>query len=326
MRSDRPSKRPAEGRSWKARGSVRDRALVRGSEGGPAPSRRAHSTGPVVATIRDVAREAGVSVATVSRVLNGSAHVSEATDRQVRAVANRLNYWPNGAARSLITSRTSTLGVLLPDLHGEFFSEVIRGVDLAARRAGYHLLVSSSHAATEDLMAALRTMRGRIDALIVMAPDLDSPALIRECAAGTPTVVLNPGQPVAGCSAISIDNLDGAQQVVRHLVELGHRRIATVTGPARNMDARQRLEGYRAALEAAGITRSRDHEFQGDFTEPSGYQAGRAIIRLSPRPTAVFVGNDKMAVGVLGALSDGGLRSPTTSPSPASTTSRCRST
>jgi LacI family transcriptional regulator len=257
-----------------------------------------------------VAREAGVSVATVSRVLNGSAHVSEATDRQVRTVANRLNYWPNGAARSLITSRTSTLGVLLPDLHGEFFSEVIRGVDLAARRAGYHLLVSSSHAATEELVAALRTMRGRIDALIVMAPDLDAPELIRECAAGTPTVVLNPGQPVSGCHAISIDNLDGAQQVVRHLVELGHRRIATVTGPARNMDARQRLEGYRAALKAAGIAHSRDHEFQGDFTEPSGYQAGRAIIRLSPRPTAVFVGNDKMAVGVLGALSDGGLRVP----------------
>lgn len=263
-----------------------------------------------MATIRDVAREAGVSVATVSRVLNRSAHVSEATDRQVRSVATRLNYWPNGAARSLITSRTSTLGVLLPDLHGEFFSEVIRGVDLAARRAGYHLLVSSSHAATRELVAALRTMRGRIDALIVMAPDLDAPQLIRECAGGTPAVVLNPGQPVQGCHAISIDNLDGAQQVVRHLAGLGHHRIATVTGPARNTDARQRLEGYRAALVDAGLARRAGYEIEGDFTEPSGYRAGQAILGLAPRPTAVFVGNDKMAVGVLGALSDGGVRVP----------------
>ena len=96
-----------------------------------------------MATIKDVARAAGFSVATVSRVLNESAAVSEETARAVRRAASRLDYWPNGAARSLITARTHTLGVLLPDLHGEFFSEVIRGIDLAARRAGYHLLVSS---------------------------------------------------------------------------------------------------------------------------------------------------------------------------------------
>ena len=113
-----------------------------------------------------------------------------------------------------------------------------------------------------------------------------------------------------GCHAISIDNFDGAQQVVRHLAELGHHRIATVTGPPRNMDARQRLEGYRAALVDAGLARRAGYEIEGDFTEPSGYRAGQTILRLAPRPTAVFVGNDKMAVGVLGALSDGGVRVP----------------
>jgi LacI family transcriptional regulator len=263
-----------------------------------------------VATIRDVARVAGVSVATVSRVLNGSAPVSESTDLQVRNAARDLKYTPNGAARSLITSRSNTLGVLLPDIHGEFFSEVIRGIDLASRREGFHLLVSSSHAATEELVAALQSMRGRIDGLIVMVPDLAAPRLLSEGAAGTPTVVLNAGRAVPGCHTISIDNFDGAYRVVQHLISLGHRRIATITGPALNVDAKRRLDGYRAALREAGIEADANLQLQGDFTEPSGYEAGLALLELDPRPTAVFVGNDRMAVGVMGALHDADVELP----------------
>lgn len=264
-------------------------------------------TAAPVATIRDVARMAGVSVATVSRVLNGSAPVSESTDQQVRRAARELNYWPNGAARSLITNRSNTLGVLLPDIHGEFFSEVIRGIDVASRSKGFHLLVSSSHADTGELVSALRSMRGRIDGLIVMLPDLSAPRLLRECSAATPTVVLNAGRTVAGCHAISIDNFDGAHRVVRHLVSLGHRRIATITGPEHNMDARQRLEGYQAALAGAGLDVDPRLQLQGDFSEPSGYQAGLQLLKLEPRPSAVFVGNDRMAVGVFGAMHDSGV-------------------
>jgi LacI family transcriptional regulator len=115
-----------------------------------------------MATIRDVARAAGVSVATVSRVLNDNARVKSETRDRVKAAATELDYTPNEAARSLITSRTHALGVLLPDLYGEFFSEVLRGIDLRARRDGLHLLVSSSHADGDDLVGALRAMRGRI--------------------------------------------------------------------------------------------------------------------------------------------------------------------
>ncbi|HYM79807.1 MAG TPA: LacI family DNA-binding transcriptional regulator [Candidatus Limnocylindria bacterium] len=263
-----------------------------------------------MATIRDVAREAGVSIATVSRVFNDSELVSDGTRRQVQDVASRLNYLPNGVARSLITSRTHTLGVLLPDLHGEFFSEVIRGIDRAARQQGFHLLVSSSHAATEELMAALRLMRGRIDGLIVMAPDVEASGAIRADAGEVPVVLLNPGDDVEVGEAISIANHEGAATVVRHLLALGHRRIATVVGPERNVDARQRLGGYRASLENAGIPLDPDLELTGDFTEFSGYAAARALLQLVPRPTAVFVGNDKMAVGVMGAVSDAGLKVP----------------
>src|SRR5919197_146337 len=121
-------------------------------------------------TIKDVAREAGVSVATVSRVYNNSGLVREDTRRRVQEIASRLGYTPNVAARSLITSKTGTIGALLPDLYGEFFSEVIRGIDQTAQRHGYHLLVSSSHDARPEVEAALRSMRGRVDGLILMWP------------------------------------------------------------------------------------------------------------------------------------------------------------
>jgi LacI family transcriptional regulator len=261
-----------------------------------------------VATIKDVAREAGVSIATVSRVFNDNRLVSAGTRRQVRKVATRLNYWPNGVARSLITSRTNTLGLLLPELHGEFFSSVIRGIDLAGRRAGLHLLVSSSHADMRELIGALRAMRGRIDGLVVMAPDLDTPAAIRVSAGSIPIVLLDPGRGVRGYDTISIANFEGAYAVVRHLAGLGHRRIATVTGPGRNVDARERLRGYRAALRDGDLAPG--SEIRGGFTEPSGYAAVGEVLRLRPRPTAVFVGNDYMAVGVMRALHDAGIAVP----------------
>ncbi|HEY3217034.1 MAG TPA: LacI family DNA-binding transcriptional regulator [Candidatus Eisenbacteria bacterium] len=263
-----------------------------------------------MATIKDVAREAGVSVATVSRVLNNSAAVSESTRAHVREVAARLNYFPNGAARSLSTSRTHVIGVLLPDLFGEFFSEVLRGMDSSVRQAGFHLLVSSSHADAEQLLAALHTMRGRIDGLIVMAPDVDARAAIQATTTDFPLLLIDPGVGVEGCNTISIANYDGAYAVVRHLLGLGHRRIATIMGPLRNIDAQQRLAGYRAALRDAGAPSEPELEIPGDFTEPSGYEGGSRLCALATPVTAVFAANDYMAIGVMGALSDAGIRVP----------------
>ena len=261
-------------------------------------------------TIKDVAREAGVSVATVSRVFNNSAVVSEETRRVVRDVAERLNYWPNGAARSLITNRTQAIGVMLPDLFGEFYSEILRGMDWTARKAGLHLLVSSSHADANELVAGLNATRGRIDGLIVMAPDVDASPAIRARAADLPLVLIDPGQGFEGCDTIGIANQAGASAVVTHLVGLGHRMVATITGPARNADARQRLEGCRGALRAVGAEPPPGYEIPGDFTEPSGYAAGARLLSLDPRPTAVFAANDYMAIGVMGALSDAGVAVP----------------
>lgn len=263
-----------------------------------------------MATIRDVARASAVSIATVSRVFNDSPLVSEETRRRVVEAASQLGYWPNGIARSLITNRTHTVGALLPDLHGEFFSEVIHGLDLGARARGYHLLVSRASSRGDDLTAALRSMRGRVDGLILMAPDLDASDQLEQFAGQVPTVLLNPEVALPGCDTVSIANEEGARTVVGHLLSLGHRRIATITGPEHNVDARQRLEGYRLALRGAGVEPAPELEWRGDFTEPSGYEATLRLLAHADRPTALFVANDYMAVGALGALRDSGVPVP----------------
>jgi LacI family transcriptional regulator len=262
------------------------------------------------ATIRDVAREAGVSVATVSRVFNDSGPVNETTRRRIQDVARRLRYAPDSAARSLITRRTHTLGVLLPDLYGEFFSEVIRGIDQTAQASGYHLLVSSSHNERDEIEAALRTMRGRVDGLIVMTPDVDAQALVMNLPESHPVVLLNCSVDGAGWDTINVDNEGGARAMTRHLVELGHRDIAFVSGPARNVDAAERLHGFRVAMAEAGLAARTEFELPGEFTEASGYAAAHRALALAPRPSALFCANDSMAIGALSGLRDAGLRVP----------------
>ena len=263
-----------------------------------------------MANIRDVARASKVSIATVSRVFNESPLVSDATRRRVRAVASKLGYWPHGIARSLITNRTHTLGVVMPDLFGEFFSEVIHGMDLAGRERGFHLLVTRSSSSADELAAALRAMRGRVDGLIAMTPDFDASPALRQTAGGVPTVLMVPEAAVAGCDSVSIANAEGAGQLVKHLIGLGHRTIAIIAGPERNIDARQRRDGYRAALAEAGVKPSPQLEFRGDFTEESGYDAAHELLRRRTRPAAIFAANDYMAVGALGALHDAGIPVP----------------
>jgi LacI family transcriptional regulator len=268
-----------------------------------------HREAPL-ATIRDVAQAAGVSIATVSRVLNGSPRVSDdARDRVWSAVAE-LDYWPNTAAQSLTTRRSNAIGVLLPDLYGEFFSEVIRGIDHAARQVKQQVLISSSHADTNTVLSAARAMRGRIDGLIMMAPDQGSIEPIHQIARRFPVLLLNPRSAVAGCSTVSISNFEGARTVVGHLLSLGHTRIAIVNGPKGNVDAEERRRGYRDAFARADLPASATLELCGDFTESSGFDSAQDLLRLWPRPTAVFATNDAMALGLLSALQTEHVRVP----------------
>ena len=260
-------------------------------------------------TIKDVAREANVSVATVSRVLNGSGPVSEETSRRIHEVAGRMRYVPHGGARSLITSKTDTLGVLLPDLYGEFFSEVIRGMDDTAQRHGFHLLISRSYADRHGIETAMRAMRGRVDGVVAMSPDLDAESLL-SVPSTIPVVLLCSVSRGNELDSLTIQNCRGAREMVKHLISLGHTRIAILKGAPRNYDAAERLRGYRIALREAGITLDPALEREGSFTEQGGYAATIDLLASDNRPTAIFAANDSMAIGALSALRESGVRVP----------------
>jgi LacI family transcriptional regulator len=263
-------------------------------------------------TIKDVAKAAKVSVASVSRALNGSSSVTEETRQLVLETARALRYVPHSGARSLSTSRTNTIGVVLPDLHGEFFSELIRGIDLAARRRGLHLLVSSSHGDAAEAGAALRAMSGRVDGLIVMSPHVDAGFLAANLPDTLPIVLLNTHDAGHQCSSLAIDNYGGASAMVQHLVEMGHHRIVMITGPANNFESEERLRGFRETV--ARLVPGHDPNelavLHGDFSEESGYRAGHQLQALKRLPDAVFAANDMMAIGCLFALNEAGLRVP----------------
>ena len=265
--------------------------------------------GVMAVTIRDVAREAKVSVASVSRALNGNTNVTDTTRNRILRVAQKLRYIPHSAARSLITRRTHTVGALLPDLFGEFFSELIRGIDLAARARGLHLLVSSSHGNANEAAAALRAMQGRVDGMLIMSPHVDGEFLHRNLPDAVPAVLLNTAVQSARYSTLSIDNYGGARAMTQHLLESDYRSIAFLTGPDGNFDASERLRGFRDAI-AAAKRKVATEVLRGDFTEESGQSAGRRLLAAKMRPQAVFAANDMMAIGCMLVLIEGGLHVP----------------
>ena len=257
------------------------------------------------ATIRDVARKAQVSVASVSRALNGLDNVSEHTRAKVDAAVRELGYVPHAGARSLSLARTNAIGVLLPDVHGEFFSEIVRGMDVEASRRGYLLLLSNMHAGGAQAEAALRAMRGRVDGLLVMAPHLDRAAIAHALPPASRAVLINAPGNVDSHSNIRIDNRAGATAVVEHLKAIGRRRIVYIGGPVDNLDAQERSQAFEAATAAdKRIVRV------GDFTADSGEDAIARLLESGERFDAVFAANDMMAIGAIQALRGAGLNVP----------------
>jgi LacI family transcriptional regulator len=260
--------------------------------------------------IIEVAKKAGVSIATVSRVINNKGKVRPSTRDRVLAVARKMKYTPNPAARGLIMRRTEAIGLLLPDLHGEFFSEVIRGADAAIQAQGYHLIVSSSHNDTKEIEAALSFMRGRVDGLVVMSPQIDSETLLATLPISLPVVLLNCRTQSPLRDTITTDGTGGAKDMVSYLLSIGHRKIAIIKGSETNVESHERLIGYRAAFSSLSFTPDPALELDGDFTEQSGFNAVRQVLGGKNRPTAIFASNDSMAIGAVGAIREAGLRIP----------------
>lgn len=260
-------------------------------------------------TIRNVAERAGVSKSLVSLVLRGSPHVSEHRREAVLQAARELGYRPNAVARSLVEGRTHLVGALVADLHSPFYAEFLDGLQESLHGDGLRLLIGSGRQdpAFED-EAVEAFLELRVDGLVMLgvAP---SSATLAEAAAYTPTVVVGERDVnLEGVDVVVDDDQLGARLAVDHLVELGHRRIAHIEG-APSSSARRRCEGYLTAMRRHSLASNIMVE-HGDFTEEGGHRAAMALLRRTPRPTAIFAANDIVAMGVLTAATELGLRVP----------------
>ncbi|NRQ33034.1 LacI family DNA-binding transcriptional regulator [Nonomuraea sp. NN258] len=256
----------------------------------------------------DVAREAGVSHQTVSRVLNDHPNVSPDTRARVEAAIKRLGYRRNLVARALVTRTTRTLGVVSFDttLYGP--ASTIYGIEQAARTAGYFVSIVSlktiDSAGVRDAVGYL-TEQG-VDGVVVVAPQRSAARALESLPSGTPVVAVE-GTHTADMSVVSIDQVAGARLATEHLLGLGHETVWHVGGPLDWLETEGRIEGWRGVLEAAG--RPVPDPLPGDWSPRSGYEAGKTLAAM-PGVTAVFVANDQMALGVLRALSEQGVRVP----------------
>ncbi|WP_197380713.1 LacI family DNA-binding transcriptional regulator [Mycolicibacterium mengxianglii] len=259
---------------------------------------------PVMA---DVARLAGVSHQTVSRVINGSSSIRPATKARVQKAIDELGYRPNTAARALVTRRSGIIGIVgsSSGLYGP--SSIQRSVQEAARAAGYFSsLVPLTEVTLEALRDALDHLaRQSVEAIVMIAAQEEALAVAHSADTGLPMIVVEGDLSGRGLS-VGVDQIDGARQATRHLIDLGHRAIDHVAGPLTYTEAKGRRTGYEAAMRDAGL--SPGELWEGDWTPASGYQIGRELVRAGS--TAVFVANDQMAIGVLHAFAEAGQSVP----------------
>lgn len=260
------------------------------------------------ATIIEVARRAGVSPSTVSRVINSSALVAPATEQRVREAIAALSFSPHPAARQLVTRRTSMIGVLLPEISGAFFPPMLKGIETGAREAGYGLLICS----TQDNCAPRPLGEHNTDGLIVFPGSVEEAALRRLYRLDFPVVLLHQAPP-PGCPypAVTVENRSGAERLVSHLVSAhGRRRIVYLQGPEGHEDSLWRERGYRAALDAHGIPFAPELVAYGGFDEEEAAHAVEAMLLDGLEFDAVFAGDDDAAVGVIAALQQAGRAVP----------------
>lgn len=264
-----------------------------------------------MSTIREVSRRARVSPSTVSRVLNGTVPVSETIKRRVLEAVEALNYQPNTFARGLVTNRSGGVGVAINELTSPFYGAIVRGIEAVIEDAGMHLLVSSGHAEAKREREAIEFLRQRrSDALIVQVEALDDEALLEWARDETPLVIIGRLVPELAGRCIHLDNEKGGFLATQHLIDSGHKHIAHITGPLSMQDSRARLQGYRRALEAAGLRYDERFVVESDYQEEGGQQATKRLLARRLDMSAIFVGNDQMAAGALHVLREEGLRVP----------------
>jgi LacI family transcriptional regulator len=265
-----------------------------------------------MATMKDVARLAGVSIATVSATVNGTAFVSLELRERVTAAIHQLGYAPDGVARSLKKGRTQLIGLIVADITNAFFTELTHVIEAAMQDAGYSVLLCDTDEDFEKERNYLRILQThRVDG-VILAPTGTSDAYqsLKALSERLPLVLVDRALPDLGLDAATVDSFAGAYEATSHLLDLGHRKVATITGPHHLTPARDRLNGFRAALDSRGIEVRSDFIRSGSFREEEAMAAAQDLLSQADRPSAVFVANNHMMIGVMRAIASLKLNCP----------------
>ncbi|KYD19404.1 MAG: catabolite control protein A [Caldibacillus debilis] len=263
-------------------------------------------------TIYDVAREANVSMATVSRVVNGNPNVKPSTRKKVLEVIERLGYRPNAVARGLASKKTTTVGVIIPDISNIFYAELARGIEDIATMYNYNIILSNSDQNKEKEFQLLNSMLAKqVDGLIFMSAYLTEEHLQEFKKSPVPIVLAGSSDDQSEMPSVKIDYGKAVYEAIQWFIGKGHKRIAFVSGPLHEpANQKEKVAGYRKALEEAGIPFDEELVIEGDYTYDSGIEAADKIFESEDRPTAIFVGSDEMALGVMHGIQDRGYRVP----------------
>ncbi|HED24379.1 MAG TPA: LacI family transcriptional regulator, partial [Firmicutes bacterium] len=262
-------------------------------------------------TIKDIAAETGISYATVSRALNNRPGVKKATQKRVLGVAEKLGYYPNAAARSLVTRQSHALALVIPDITNPFFPEVARGIEEAAARADYAVFLCNTNWDGGKELSYLALIESRrIDGLILASSSDDGEIAAKFAQTGIPMVVINSFERDIQCHQVIIDNIRGGYLAGQHLLEHGCTRIAFAGGLAGARATKERFAGFKEALADTGITIGPERCLYGSFTWESGYRSALKLLNMADRPDAIFAANDLLAMGIMQAADELGLAIP----------------
>ena len=265
-----------------------------------------------MATMKDIAKLACVSTSTVSHVINQSRYVSEEIAERVNRAAQELNYSPSVLARSLKTNRTKTLGMLVTTSSNPFFGEVVKGVERSCYQKGYNLILCNTEGDQERMTTSISTLlQKRVDGLILMCSSLEGEHIeIFDKYPDVPVVVMDWGPMLFASDKIQDNSLRGGYIAAKYLIECGHHEIGCITGPLNRYQAQMRYEGYKRALNEEGLEFHPSWIIESNFECDGGYEAFNRMYQKGPLPSAIFVCNDMMAMGVINAANEKGIAIP----------------
>lgn len=264
-----------------------------------------------MATIYEVSKLAGVSLATVSRVMNNNTPVKESTRRKVLDAMAQLDYRPNSIAQSLASNRSNSIGVLVSELHGPFYGAMLTGIEAEFRAAGKHVIITAGHSDLATEQDGIDFLQSRnCDALILHVEAVSDDYLLQLAAGDTPFVLLNRHIPAIADRCISLNNELGGYLATRHLLQQGHRQIAYIAGPMWKTDARDRYHGHQRALAEYQLTADPALFFEGDFRETGGSKGLESLLKTGKAFSALVCANDEMASGAITAARELGLNIP----------------